>query len=174
MNFDRPPNNRNTPVEIKIGFFSLDCYNNIMIDGQIQKETPCLSGTIKGGERLMIYFHDELVAKILESIKESYDCADVCNDLNRIDQAITNVRLHGNCTAAYQLGQELRQKYPCINRMVDVANSMLISAPRAKRVCSASEAIISELNQDRYGILCDTAIKKQLVHSIKEFIKGVD
>ena len=30
---------------------------------------------------------------------------------------------------------------------------------------------ISYLEQDYYGILCDTAIKKQMVHSIKEFIK---
>jgi len=33
---------------------------------------------------------------------------------------------------------------------------------------------ISYLEQDYYGILCDTAIKKQMVHSIKEFIKNVD
>ena len=121
----------------------------------------------------MIYFYDELIARTLKTIKESYDCADILNDLNRINQAIENVNLHGNCTAAYQLDQELRQKYPCINKMVDVANSMPTPALRARRMYSASEASISDLNQDRYGILCDTAIKKQLVHNIKEFIKDV-
>lgn len=30
----------------------------------------------------MIHFYDELVAKTLQSIKESYDFADVLNDLN--------------------------------------------------------------------------------------------
>jgi hypothetical protein len=119
----------------------------------------------------MIHFYDELVSKTLQSIKESYDFADVLNDLNRINQAIANVNLHGNWMAAYHLDQELRQKYPCINKMVDVANSMLIPAPQAKRMYSTSEAVMSDLNQDYYGILCDAALKKQLVRSIKEFIK---
>lgn len=73
--------------------------------------------------------------------------------------------------ATYHLDQELRQKYPCISKMVDVANSMLTPAPQAKRMYSASEAVISNLNQDYYGIICDAAFKKQLVRSIKEFIK---
>lgn len=119
----------------------------------------------------MIHFYDELVAKTLQSIKESYDFADVLNDLIRINQAIANVNLHGNWMAAYHLDQELRQKYPCIDKMVDVANSMLTPAPQAKRMYSASEAVISNLNQDYYGIICDAALKKQLVRSIKEFIK---
>ena len=122
----------------------------------------------------MIHFHDNLVTKTLESIKESCDCTDILHDLDHIDQSIRNVRFYGNCAAAYQLDQELRQKYPCIDRMVDVANAMLISAPRARRMYSASEAIISDLNQDYYGIICDVAIKKQLIYSIKEFIKYAD
>ena len=119
----------------------------------------------------MIHFYDELVAKTLESIKDSYDCADVLNDLNRIDQAIANVNLYGNCTAAYQLDQELRQKYPCIDKMVNAANARLTPAPQARKMYSISEAVISNLNQDHYGILCDAALKKRLVRSIKEYIK---
>lgn len=46
--------------------------------------------------------------------------------------------------------------------------------PRSKKNYSVSEATLSNLEQDYYGILCDTAIKKQLVRSIKEFIKNVD
>ena len=40
----------------------------------------------------MIYFYDDLVAKTVETIKESYDFADILNDLNRINQAITNIK----------------------------------------------------------------------------------
>lgn len=58
--------------------------------------------------------------------------------------------------------------------MVDFANSFPILMSRAKQNYSVSEVILSNLKQDYYGILCDTAIKKQLVHSIKEFIKKVD
>lgn len=122
----------------------------------------------------MIYFYDELVAKTLETIKEAYDCADILNDLNRINQAMTNVKLYGDWYAANQLDRELRQKYPCIDNMVNFANSIPIPVPRAKKNYSAGEAVLSDLQQDYFGILCDTAIKKKMVHSVKEFIKNVD
>ena len=122
----------------------------------------------------MIYFYDDLVARTVETIKESHDCTDILNDLNRIDQAITNINLYGNLSVADQLDRELRHKYPCINNMVEFANFFSISEPRAKKKYSASEAALSNLEQDYFGILCDTAIKKQMVHSIKEFIKNVD
>ena len=122
----------------------------------------------------MIYFYDELVAKTAETRKEAYDCADIFNDLNRINQAITNIKLYGNWSVADHLDQELRQKYPCIDNMVDFANSIPVPVPRVKKNYSPSEAVLSNLEQDYFGILCDTAIKKQIVHSIKEFIKNVD
>ena len=122
----------------------------------------------------MIYFYNDLVVKTVETIKEAYDCADILNDLNHINQAITNIKLYGNWSAADQLDQELRQKYPCIDNMVEFASSIPIHVPRAQKNYSPSEAVLSNLEQDYFGILCDTAIKKQMVHSIKEFIKNVD
>lgn len=122
----------------------------------------------------MIYFYDDLVAKTVETVKEAYDCADILNDLNRINQAITNIKLYGSWSAADQLDQELRQKYPCIDNMVEFANSIPAHVPMSKKNYSPSEAVLSNLEQDYFGILCDTAIKKQMVHSIKEFIKNVD
>lgn len=122
----------------------------------------------------MIYFYDELVTKTVETIKEASDCADVLNDLNRINQAIANIKLYGNWPMANQLDQELRKKYPCIDMMVDFANSIHVSVQRVKKNCFPSEAVLSNLKQDYFGILCDTAIKKKLVNSIKEFIKNVD
>lgn len=122
----------------------------------------------------MIYFYDDLVAKTVETIKEAYDYADILNDLNRINQTITNIKLYRNWSVAEQLDRELRQKYPCIDNMVNFANSIPAPVPQAKKNYSASEEMLSNLQQDYFGILCDTAIKKQLVHSIKEFIKNVD
>ena len=81
----------------------------------------------------MIYFYDDLVAKTVETIKEAYDCADILNDLNRINQAMTNLKLYGNWSVADQLDQELRQKYPCIDNMVEFANSIPVPVPRAKK-----------------------------------------
>lgn len=122
----------------------------------------------------MVYFYDDLVKKTVETIKEADDCADILKDLKRINQTITNAKSYGNWSVAAQLDRELRQKYPCINKMVDFANSVSLQIPREKKNCSVSDAVLSNLNQDYYGILCDTAIKKRLVHSIKEFIKSVD
>mgnify|MGYP006986469722 FL=1 len=122
----------------------------------------------------MIYFYDDLIEKTVETIKEAYDCADILNDLNRINQAITNIKLYGNWSASDQLDQELRQKYPCIDNMVDFVNSISVPVSRVKKNYSSSEAVLSNLGQDYFGILCDTAIKKQMVHNIKEFIKNVD
>lgn len=122
----------------------------------------------------MIYFYDDLVEKTVETIKEAYDCANILNDLKRINQAITNIKLYGNWSAADHLDQELRQKYPFIDNMVDFANSIPVPVQRVKKNYSPSEAVLSNLEQDYFGILCDTAIKMQMVHSIKEFIKNVD
>lgn len=122
----------------------------------------------------MIYFYDYLVNKTFETIKESYDCADILNDLNRINQMISNIKLYGDCTLAYDLDRELRQKYPYINKMVDFANSFYVTMQPSRKKYSKIEAILSNLEQDYYGILCGTAIQNGLVHNIKEFIKAVD
>lgn len=122
----------------------------------------------------MIYFYDSLVAKTLDTIKEAHDCADILNDLNRIQQAKKYLGCSGDWTAANQLDQELRQKYPCIDNMVTFTNCFPVPAPPVQRIFSASEAVIANLEQDYYGILCGTAIKKQLIHNIREFIRAVD
>lgn len=79
----------------------------------------------------MIYFYDGIVAKTLETIKEAHDCADILCDLSRIDQAKTNVNLYGDVSAAHQLDEELRKKYPCIDAMINFANAMLPQMPQA-------------------------------------------
>lgn len=122
----------------------------------------------------MIYFYDSLVAQTLEMVKSAYDCADILNDLNRIEQAQVWVRVHGDWNTANQLDYELRQKYPSIDTMIQIANAVPTPSPRAKKEYSNCDAMIANLNQDYYGILCDTAIKKGLIHGAKEFIKSVD
>lgn len=122
----------------------------------------------------MIYFYDDIVAKTLETIKEAHDCADILCDLSRIEQAKANVNLYGNVLAAEQLDRELREKYPLIDKMLNFANTMLLPAPQGRKSYSPSEAAISNLTQDYYGILCDTAVKKEIVREMKQFIRAVD
>lgn len=122
----------------------------------------------------MIYFENDIVTKTLETIKDTYECMDILKDLNQIEQTIEKVKFYGDWFEAEKLDRKLRQKYPCIDVMINIANSMRIPLPRIKKNYSVSEAVISNLNQDYYGILCDTAIKKQLICNTNEFIKAVD
>lgn len=122
----------------------------------------------------MIHFYESIVAKTLETIKDAHDCADILNDLNRIEQAKANVKLYDSVSAAIQLNQELREKYPGIDVMLNFADTMLPPSPRGATVSSESEVAISALTQDYYGILCDTAVKKEIVQGIKQVIKTVD
>lgn len=127
----------------------------------------------------MIHFYDDLFIKTLEFIKEAKDCADTLHDLNRIEQAKENVYFAGGVLAADQLDRELRMKYPTIDRMLDIANTMrtnssLSPAPQTEQTRSAEDIAISNLEQDRCGILCDTAVKKGITKEIKQFIKTVD
>lgn len=79
--------------------------------------------------------------------------------------------------AASQLDQELQNKYPTINIMLNSANtirSIPLSTPQTGQTYSEEEETISNLQRDYCGILCDTAIKKELVREMKQFIRYVD
>ena len=125
----------------------------------------------------MITFYDGLFAKTLEIMKEAHDCADVLRDLGRIEQAKASAYSYGGVFAADQLDRELREKYPMIDVMLDIANTMrssplLPSQPGRNR--TMEEAVIDNLQQDYCGILCDTAVKKGVKQSIKDCITSVE
>jgi hypothetical protein len=122
----------------------------------------------------MIYFYEDMVAQILKTVKEANDCADICRDIDRIENAVAQVKNYGDLGAANWLDHELRQKYPCIDAMIRVANAIPVSSPPTAKTYSPDEAVVENLRQDYYGILFDTAIKKGFVHSVEEFIKSVD
>lgn len=122
----------------------------------------------------MIHFYDSIVAKTLETIKDAYDCADILHDLSRIEQAKANVNSYEGLLAADQFDRELRKKYPCIDAMINFANTMLPPVPQNRKIYSPSEAAVLNLIQDYYGILCDTAVKKEIVEGMKQFIRAVD
>lgn len=124
----------------------------------------------------MIVFYDDLFAKTWETIKEAHDCTDILRDLDRIGQAKANVYAYGGVLAADQLDQELRQKYPTIDVMLRVADTMRTNPllpPQTGRPLSAEETAISNLQQDYCGILCDMAVKKGIKKSIKDCIESV-
>ena len=84
------------------------------------------------------------------------------------------MNLYGDVSAAHQLDEELRKKYPCIDAMINFANAMLPQMPQSRKAYFPSEAVVSDLTQDYYGIFCDTAMKKEIVREMKQFIRFVD
>lgn len=125
----------------------------------------------------MINFYDGLFAKTLEIMKEAHDCADVLHDLDRIERAKANVNSYGGVFAAAQLDRELREKYPMIDVILDIANTMYsnpLLPPQDRQARSEEERAISNLQQDYCGIICDTAVKKGVKQSIKDCIMSVE
>ena len=62
----------------------------------------------------------------------------------------------------------MRQKYPTIDYMLQVANHFPARPARYCVETAASSFEKSNLEQDYWGILCDTAVKK----GIKETLEG--
>ena len=111
-----------------------------------------------------IYFTSDLEIQVLKAIKEAYDCADVKNDLDRIRWTIQR----GTNEQAGYLDREMRQKYPMIDYMLQVANHFPARPARYCVETAASSFEKSNLEQDYWGILCDTAVK----NGIKETLEG--
>jgi len=124
----------------------------------------------------MIYFHEELVAKAPETIKDDADLADVQTDMQKIADAQNGIRQFCDTITARRLDAELRRKYPIIDEMLSFANTIFSPVQHAPRSENHMEAIpeANALQQDRYGILCHVALKKGITQSIKQFIKSVN
>ena len=67
----------------------------------------------------MIYFVDGLNAMVVKALQDSSDWADILNDLRRIDDKLRCGS--GTEEDAYELDYELRNKYPAIHAMLQIA-----------------------------------------------------
>lgn len=117
-----------------------------------------------------IYFTAGLFENTLRIIQESHECWDVANDLERIQNIID----YGFDFEAAELDDYLRRKYPIIDKMLNIADSIQV------RPCSGNSDTIfqstykSRLEQDRCGILCQVAIKKGLAQELESCIDHVE
>lgn len=119
----------------------------------------------------MIYFSKNVVAEVLKTIKENRDCADVANDLIKISNMIHDVQTGFHLEEARQLNEVLRLKYPAIDQMLRVAQTLNPCVPSQHGIATSVEAEC--LQQDYYGILYDTAMKKSLIAGIQDYIESV-
>lgn len=121
----------------------------------------------------MLYFNQDLYKKALEIVKEMHDLSDVANDLKTIEFVWYAGRDAANIQRAKKLNRDLREKYPTIDEMMAIGNS-LPKAPANPLAQYQPPDELEFLRQDYCGILCDTLMKKQITTSIEEFIDKAD
>lgn len=117
-----------------------------------------------------IHFKADMETATLKAIKEAHDCTEVANDLLRIQRIIAN----GTDEEAVHLDLELRRKYPIIDTMLQIANSLPMQPSQRTAAVSVESPSKANLWQDYYGILCDTAVKKNIKKSIEDCIDHVE
>ena len=122
----------------------------------------------------MIHFDETYVKKVLEYIKNEEELRKVRDDLNEIWRAKT-LAYRWMLREANEIEQKIRKKYPIIDVMLNIASKMQ-QGVEFKSVCEKAqmERVVERLQQDYCGILCHVAIKKSVIHSIKEFIAYID
>lgn len=126
----------------------------------------------------MIHFYEDLVQlveKIIDA-KSTYDDIKAANDLYEIDCAINNAQpTIGFINAAKQLDRRINEDYPEIEEMHRIGSAMASTREKSNATpYSEYEAILKDLNSDRYGIYVSVLLKHGKIAAIKEFIKSVD
>lgn len=121
----------------------------------------------------MIHFNPNLVSQAIKIAHETHDLSDVANDLSRINTVLSNTPTMENLFEAQRLDNELREKYPTIDKMIAIANSFsVVTANLQSKSNDLPE--YANLIQDYYGVLCDVLLKKQITTSIEQFIEKLD
>lgn len=113
-------------------------------------------------------FNEALCAKVLEIIHEASELHGVAVDLDNINRFLSSTPTFEIMVEAKAFNIELHQKYPTIDEMLNIANSIpsANTIPRNYQPCA-----MEFLKQDYFGIICDTALKKGFASSIEEFIE---
>ena len=73
-----------------------------------------------------------------------------------------------------RLDLELWEKYPAINAMLQIANSLPVRPSQCASAAAGESPSKANLRQDYYSILCDTAVKKNIKKSIEDCIDHIE
>lgn len=117
------------------------------------------------------HFNKNLYIKALQIIKDADDLNDVAIDLKRIEQLFSMELTSEVMGIAKLLDNKLRHKYPTINIMINIANSVPV---RNTSSTDCEYKPLEFLKTDYYGIICDTLLKNRIISSTEEFIEGRD
>ena len=121
----------------------------------------------------MIHFNPNLVSQAVKIAHEAHELSDVVNDINRIQAILSTTPTKEVLFEAKKLDDELRRRYPIIEKMLEIANhcSIVTVSPQSNTQDLPEYA---NLKQDYFGILCDVLLKKEITTSIEQFIERVD
>lgn len=124
-----------------------------------------------------VYFKKALVGTALDLIKLKgvVDKLKAKNDIDQID-AILTIYCNGygyDPIAADLLDKRIRQEYPAIEKINQLS---LSKSQRSSKndLPAVVDPIMSNLNQDRYGIMFDVLFKEGLVHELEDFVDRVE
>lgn len=124
-----------------------------------------------------IYFKDSLVNTALNLIKleGTYDKLKAKADIDQIDAILSNYRNGNgyNPVFADQLDRRIRRDYPiieCFNYLPPTTASWIPTV----NPTSATDPVICNLRQDRYGIMFVVLSKEGIVHELKDFVERVE
>lgn len=122
----------------------------------------------------MIYFYGELIYEAEKYIHNAYELYDIRQDMEKIEYAERNIYSAGGIQYAHKLDEELRKKYPTIDMMIDVANSLPKTYENQLGDKKGNRPLeLDILQQDWCGIICDVLLKKEVVESLEQCIRKV-
>lgn len=124
-----------------------------------------------------IYFKGSLVNTALNLIKlkGTDDKLKAKADIDQIDTILSNYRNgYGyNPVIADQLDRRIRRDYPIIESFNYLLPTTAAWIPKINPI-SATDPVICNLEQDRYGIMFVALFKEGIVHELKEFVERVE
>lgn len=123
-----------------------------------------------------IYFYNDKEQEILKAIKEACDLVDVLKDLDRIKTAQNEVYGYNGFQIAKNLDYEISRKYN-VAEMFELVNKIWSNNYVYNNLTGQiDEGVLwrKRLQQDYYGILYHTAMKKFIIKSIEDFVEKVE
>ena len=124
-----------------------------------------------------IYFKESLVSTALDLLKQK-GTADKLKAKDDIDQINS---IFASCCYGYgydsatadQLDKRIRRDYPIIKRINYLSPTTASWIPKANPT-PAIDRVISNLWQDRFGIMFDVLFKEGYVHELEDFVDQVE
>ena len=125
----------------------------------------------------IVYFNKTLVntARELAKAKGDADKAKAYIDLEQIETILTDY-MNGygyNQATAIALDERIRREHPILDKVnqLPITGTSHSASPTDM---SLVDPIISNLNQDQYGILFDVLLKDKLVQKLEDFVDRVE